>query len=116
MILHCREAETDMLPMLHEAVARGPLRGVMHSFSADLRTAETCLELGLDVSFSGAVTYTNKKFESRCARRRNGFPPTGFSWRPTAPISCRTRYVASSRGTNRRTLCSPPDGWPSCAG
>jgi TatD DNase family protein len=64
MILHCREAETDMLPMLHEAVARGPLRGVMHSFSADLRTAETCLELGLDVSFSGAVTYTNKKFES----------------------------------------------------
>jgi len=52
-----------MLPMLREAAARGPLRGVMHSFSADLRTAETCLELGLDVSFSGSVTYTNKKFE-----------------------------------------------------
>lgn len=64
VILHCREAEADMLPMLREAAARGPLGGVMHSFSADLRTAETCLELGLDVSFSGSVTYTNKKFES----------------------------------------------------
>lgn len=64
VILHCREAAIDMLPMLREAVARGPLRGVMHSFSEDARTAEACLELGLFISFAGAVTYTNKKFES----------------------------------------------------
>ena len=64
VILHCREAAPDMLPMLREAVARGPLRGVMHSFSEDAPTAEACLELGLYVSFAGAVTYTNKKFES----------------------------------------------------
>lgn len=64
VILHCREAVADMLPMLREAVARRPLRGVMHSFSEDSPTADICLELGLYVSFAGAVTYTNKKFES----------------------------------------------------
>ncbi len=41
----------------------GPLRGVLHSFSGDAAFARECLELGLDVSFAGAVTYTNKKFE-----------------------------------------------------
>ncbi len=64
VILHCREAFADMLPMLREAVDRGPLRGVMHSFSEDAPTAEICLELGLYVSFAGAVTYPNKKFEA----------------------------------------------------
>lgn len=64
VILHCREAAIDMLPMLREAVTRGPVRGVMHSFSEDWPVAEACLELGLFLSFAGAVTYTNKKFES----------------------------------------------------
>jgi TatD DNase family protein len=63
VILHCREAEADMLPMLRDAAARGPLRGVMHSFSSDASVAEACLGLGLYLSFSGSVTYTNKKFE-----------------------------------------------------
>lgn len=64
VILHCREAAGDLLPMLHEAAARSPLRGVLHSFSEDQAIAEACLELGLYISFAGAVTYTNKKFEA----------------------------------------------------
>lgn len=60
--IHCREAEADVLPMLREAVARGPLPGVMHAFSGDRSFAEACLDLGLYVSFVGSVTYTNKKF------------------------------------------------------
>ena len=64
IIIHCREAEEDLLPMLHEACSRGPLRGVIHSFSGDPDMADECVELGLYVSFAGAVTYTNKKFES----------------------------------------------------
>jgi TatD DNase family protein len=63
VILHCREAAADLLPMLREAAARGPLRGVLHSFSEDPATAEAFLGLGLYISFAGAVTYTNKKFE-----------------------------------------------------
>jgi TatD DNase family protein len=62
VIVHCREAEADVLPMLREAAARGPLAGVLHAFSGDRAFAEECLALGLYVSLSGAVTYTNKKF------------------------------------------------------
>ena len=63
VIIHCREAAADLMPMLREAAARGPLSGVLHSFSEDAATAAECLELGLYLSFSGAVTYTNKKFQ-----------------------------------------------------
>lgn len=62
VILHCREAAEDLLPVLEAAAQRGPLRGVLHSFSEDQAMAEACLKLGLEISFSGAVTYTNKKF------------------------------------------------------
>jgi TatD DNase family protein len=48
--------------MLREARARGPLRGVMHSFTGDADTARQCLELGLHISFAGMVTY--KKSEA----------------------------------------------------
>lgn len=64
LIIHCREAEGDVLPMLREAAARRPLRGVLHAFSGDRAFAQACLELGLHISFAGAVTYTNKKFDT----------------------------------------------------
>ena len=64
LVIHCREAEADLLPMLREAAARGPLAGVLHAFTSDWALAEACLELGLYVGFAGAVTYKNRKFES----------------------------------------------------
>lgn len=64
VVIHCREAWTDVLPMLREAAARGPLRAVMHAFSGDAAMAAECLEMGLYVSFAGNATYTNKKFQS----------------------------------------------------
>jgi TatD DNase family protein len=64
VIIHCREAEADLMPMLREAAARAPLCGVLHSFSGDRAMAQECLGLGLHVSFSGAVTYTNKKLQA----------------------------------------------------
>ena len=64
VILHCRDAEADLMPMLRRAAAQGPLSGVLHAFSGDRAMAEQCLDLGLYVSFAGAVTYTNKKFDS----------------------------------------------------
>jgi len=63
VVIHCREAESDLLPMLREAARRGPLRGVLHAFSGDRSMAGECVELGLYVSFAGAVTYRNRKFE-----------------------------------------------------
>lgn len=60
VVIHCREAEADVLRMLQSAFDRqGPVRGVMHSFTGDRATAEACLAMGLDISFAGMVTYKN---------------------------------------------------------
>ena len=63
VILHCRDAAAELMPMLRAAAAQGPLRGVMHAFSGDAALAAECLALGLYISFAGNVTYSNKKFE-----------------------------------------------------
>ena len=55
-IVHIRDCDSDILAMLREAHARGPLRGVMHSFTGSRATAEECLEMGLYISFAGMVT------------------------------------------------------------
>jgi TatD DNase family protein len=62
VVIHCRDAEADLLPMLRQAAARGPIRGVLHAFSGDAAFAAECVALGLHVSFAGMVTYTNRKF------------------------------------------------------
>jgi TatD DNase family protein len=68
VIVHCREAEADVLAMLREAAGRPPedgrrpLAGVFHAFSGDCSFAEECLALGFSISLAGPVTYTNKKF------------------------------------------------------
>lgn len=56
-IVHARDCEHDVVAMLEEAAARGPLRGVMHSFAGEAATAARCLELGMYVSFAGMVTF-----------------------------------------------------------
>jgi TatD DNase family protein len=43
--------------MLREARLRGPLAGVMHSFTGSSETAAQCLELGMYISFAGMVTF-----------------------------------------------------------
>jgi TatD DNase family protein len=55
-VIHCREAEADVVRVLREHHTKG-IRAVMHSFSGDLATARECLEMGLYISFAGMVTY-----------------------------------------------------------
>jgi TatD DNase family protein len=60
VVIHCREADADVLRMLREAFDRnGPVRGVMHSFCGEWGTAEAALAMGLHVSFAGMLTYKN---------------------------------------------------------
>lgn len=60
VVIHCREAEADVVRMLRDDYERhGPVRGVMHSFTGDLATAEACLAMGLYISFAGMLTYKN---------------------------------------------------------
>lgn len=56
-IVHTRESDADVLAMLREARARGPLAGVMHSFTGTPETAAECVDLGLYISFAGMVTF-----------------------------------------------------------
>ncbi len=56
-VVHMRDCQEDILVMLREARHRGPLRGVMHSFTGTAAGAAECVELGLYISFAGMVTY-----------------------------------------------------------
>lgn len=56
-VVHMRECEADVLAMLREARERGPLSGVMHSFTGTSAGAAEATELGLYVSFAGMVTF-----------------------------------------------------------
>ena len=65
IIIHSRECDDDLLPILAKeanAPAEQRLFGVIHSFSSDASVAKKCIEYGFYISFSGAVTYTNRKF------------------------------------------------------
>jgi TatD DNase family protein len=58
VVIHCREAESDMLRLLRAEFDRlGPIRGVMHSFVGDAAMAEACRTMGLYLSFAGMLTY-----------------------------------------------------------
>jgi TatD DNase family protein len=60
VVIHCREAEADMLRVLRQEYDRyGPISGVMHSFVGDAAMAEACREMGLYLSFAGMLTYKN---------------------------------------------------------
>jgi TatD DNase family protein len=60
-VVHMRDCGDDILRMLREARTRGPLAGVMHSYTGDAATAAACLELGLHLSFAGMVTYKKSR-------------------------------------------------------
>jgi len=59
VIIHCREAQEDVLRIIREA--DGWLKGVFHCFSGDERMAREALELGFYISFAGPLTYPNAR-------------------------------------------------------
>jgi TatD DNase family protein len=66
-IVHMRDCDADVLAMLHAARRRGPLHGVMHSFTGQLATMQECVELGMHISFAGMVTYKKSEELRRIA-------------------------------------------------
>lgn len=60
IVIHCREAEPDVLRMLRDEYERhGPIRGVLHSFVGSRETLTAALAMGLHISFAGMLTYKN---------------------------------------------------------
>lgn len=56
LVIHSREAAADTAAMVREAGQAG-VRGVLHCFTGPVVLAETALEAGWYVSFSGVVTF-----------------------------------------------------------
>jgi TatD DNase family protein len=54
VIIHSRNAEQDTLDILRQEKVE---KGVWHCFSGGISDAEACLELGLNVSFTGTITF-----------------------------------------------------------
>jgi TatD DNase family protein len=66
-VVHCRDAEREVVGELKLAATAAPLRGVMHSFSGDAETATACIELGLYISFAGMLTFKKNETLRRVA-------------------------------------------------
>jgi TatD DNase family protein len=66
VVIHSRAAEDEVVATLAEA---GVLRGVLHSFSGALATAERALDLGLHLSLTGPVSYPKAEHQRELARR-----------------------------------------------
>lgn len=56
LIVHCREAASDVIRVLREERA-DEVGGVMHCFVEDWETASAALDLGFYISLSGIVTF-----------------------------------------------------------
>jgi TatD DNase family protein len=61
LVIHAREADDDVAAILREEMAAGPFKAVLHCFTSSRALAETGVELGLYVSFSGVLTFKNSQ-------------------------------------------------------
>lgn len=57
LVIHMRNSGTEIVDQLRPHAAKGPLRGVMHSFTGDWELCRDCLDLGLMISFAGMLTF-----------------------------------------------------------
>lgn len=56
-VVHCREADAEVLDVLKSQATIGPFVGVMHAFSGNAEMAAECLAMGMHLSFAGMLTF-----------------------------------------------------------
>lgn len=61
LVIHARDADEDVAAILRDEMGKGVFKALLHCFTASRMLAETGLELGLYVSFSGVVTFKNSE-------------------------------------------------------
>lgn len=57
LVIHTRDADEDAAAILREEMAAGPFKALLHCYTGGRALAETAIELGLYVSFSGILTF-----------------------------------------------------------
>ena len=61
LVIHARDADDDVAEILRDEMRRGAFAAVLHCFTSSRALAQTGLELGLYVSFSGVLTFKNSQ-------------------------------------------------------
>ncbi|MCW3058813.1 MAG: yabD [Capsulimonas sp.] len=69
LIIHCRDAQEDVLRILREAASAAPV--VMHCFTGDTDAARACLDAGCWLGIGGVATYK----KSGALREAIGYAP-----------------------------------------
>jgi len=59
LVIHTRDADEDCAKILREEMGKGVFPALLHCFTSSRALAETAVELGLYISFSGVVTFKN---------------------------------------------------------
>jgi TatD DNase family protein len=57
IIIHARDADDDVIRIIHEETNGKGMRGIMHCFSSSTKMGHEAIELGLHISFSGILTF-----------------------------------------------------------
>jgi TatD DNase family protein len=68
LVIHCRDAWSDLLRILDEEASGMNYRGILHSFTGDTRMAQRLVELGFHISFSGIVGFHHSERLREAAR------------------------------------------------
>jgi TatD DNase family protein len=69
LVIHARDADDDIAAILTDEMGQGRFSALLHCFTSSRALAETALDLGLSISFSGVVTF--KKSEGLRAIARD---------------------------------------------
>jgi TatD DNase family protein len=57
LVIHARDADSEMIDILREEHACGPFGAILHCFSSGAELARVGVELGFYLSFSGIITF-----------------------------------------------------------
>ncbi len=69
LVIHMRDCEADILSALAQHQRNNRIIGIMHSFTGQWETAETCLNLDMYISFAGMVTFKKSEQLREIAKR-----------------------------------------------
>ncbi len=61
LVIHSRDSDADMAAILRDEMGKGAFKALLHCFTSSRTLAQTGLELGLYVSFSGVLTFKNSQ-------------------------------------------------------
>ena len=59
VIIHTREADSDMAKILESEMKKGEFKALLHCFSSSKELALKAVDLGISISISGIVTFKN---------------------------------------------------------